>query len=166
MSDRAAYEIDKRRAPLTVLRLKLATRAWALWIPWRARGQHLRRLIDQVRPAHGTPYAGLQIETIVRCCRKAVRKPILMADRPCLREGLLLHRFLSMAGFEPSLHFGVDKDSLKKPIVAAHCWVVVNGRVINPPTPSMIEIMTLSKGQISQSGAGAPSAGEPSRDTP
>lgn len=156
MSDRAAYEIDKRQAPFKVLRLKLAARTWALRIPVIAREQNISRLIERTKPTQGTPYAGLAIETVVRCCRKAVRRPILMADRPCLREGLLLQRFLTMAGFEPSLHFGVDKESLMKPIVAAHCWVIVGDRIINPPTPAMIEIMAVSRGRILSSGSRTP----------
>jgi hypothetical protein len=63
-----------------------------------------------------------------------------MKDRPCLREGLLVYRFLVMSGYEPTLHFGVDKASLNSERVRAHCWVKLGTRIFNPPEPSMVEI--------------------------
>ena len=66
-----------------------------------------------------------------------------MAERPCLREGLLLNRFLVMAGYEPTLLLGVDRTSLNGPRVKAHCWIKLGARVFNPPTPNMVEIYTV-----------------------
>jgi hypothetical protein len=134
------YRADRRRFPFRYLRLKLATRAWALWLPVLALGKDLQPLLARAAPGRGTPYAGLSPDTIARCCCKAVRRPMLMVDRPCLREGLLLNRFLAMAGFAPSLHFGVDRASLNRPHTQAHCWVKLGERVFNPPDPNMVEI--------------------------
>jgi hypothetical protein len=64
-----------------------------------------------------------------------------MRDRRCLREGLLGHRFLRLAGFDPELRFGVDPKSLQTPRVSAHCWVCLDGRpVVSDSLPGMVEI--------------------------
>jgi hypothetical protein len=139
---------DRRTQPFKYLRLLLAVRAWALWIPVLAQGKDFKPLLVRARPGHGTPYAGLSVDTIARCCRKVVRRPVLMADRQCLREGLLLNRFLVMAGYAPTLHFGVDRTSLNDPRMKAHCWIKLGERVFNPPDPNMVEIF------IQQSGGG------------
>lgn len=133
---------DRRSHPIKYLRLTLAVRAWALWVPILAQGKDLQPLLARAAPGTGTPYAGLSADIIARCCHKAVRRPILMADRPCLREGLLLNRFLSMAGFEPTLHFGVDRTSLNSLHAKAHCWITLGERIFNPPDANMVEIYT------------------------
>ncbi len=133
--------IEMRRHPVKYARLCLAVRSWALLIAALApRNAELARILARTAPGPGRPYTGLSAETIWRCCRKAVRPPLLMADRPCLREGLLLNRFLVMAGYAPALHFGVDRTSLSEPKVRAHCWITLGARVFNPPEPTMIEI--------------------------
>ncbi len=65
-----------------------------------------------------------------------------MKDRQCLREGLLLYRSLMMAGFEPTLHFGVKLlNGAATQNLEAHCWVkLAPDRVYNPPGPGMTEI--------------------------
>jgi hypothetical protein len=131
---------DRKRHPIKWLRLVLAVRAWALWIPVLARGKELQPLLTRAGPAGGTPYRGLSVDTIARCCRSAVRRPLLMADRPCLREGLLLNRFLVMAGYAPTLHLGVDRTSLNSPRMKAHCWIELGDRTFNPPDANMVEI--------------------------
>lgn len=139
-ADRARHREDRRRHPVRLLRLQVAIRGWSLVIPLIAQNNNLSRLLALTGPSSRRPYLGLGAETIWRCCHRAVKRPILMRDRPCLREGLLLNRFLVMAGFEPSLHFGVDKPSLQDPIVRAHCWIRLGERVFNPPASSMVEI--------------------------
>lgn len=139
-ADRARHRDDRRRYPFRLLRLQVAIRGWSLIIPLIAQQKNLARLLTWTGPGWRRPYVGLGAETIWRCCHRAVRRPILMRDRPCLREGLLLNRYLVMAGFAPSLHFGVDKLSLADPQVRAHCWIKLGERVFNPPTPTMIEI--------------------------
>jgi hypothetical protein len=65
-----------------------------------------------------------------------------MRDRRCLREGLLAFRFLSMAGYRPVLRFGVERTSLNRSSLSAHCWIELDQTVIlNPPTPGMVEIL-------------------------
>ena len=62
-----------------------------------------------------TPYRGLPAGYIVASVNRTVRHPWLMRDRRCLREGLLAHRFLRLAGFDPDLRFGVDPKSMQAP---------------------------------------------------
>lgn len=139
-SDRTRHELDRMQHPLLLLRLRLALRAWSLLIPGLALQTNLSRLLSWTSPGSGQPYRGLGAETIWRCCHRTVKRPRLMRDRPCLREGLLLNRFLIMAGYEPTLYFGVDRQSLHEPNVRAHCWVRLGTRVFNPPEPGTIEI--------------------------
>ena len=139
-SDLARHRFDRKHHALLLLRLQIAVRIWSLAIPLIARQTNLTRILTWAAPGLGRPYRGLGAETIWRCCHRTVKRPILMRDRPCLREGLLLNRFLVMAGYEPSLHFGIEKGSVHGPAIEAHCWVKLGDRVFNPPTDSMIEI--------------------------
>jgi hypothetical protein len=139
---------DRKYHPIKWLRLVLAVRAWALWIPVLARGKDLQPLLTRAGPRGGTPYRGLSVDTIARSCRSAVRHPIFMADRPCLREGLLLNRFLVMAGYAPTLHLGVDRTSVNGPRMKAHCWIQLGDRTFNPPDGNTVEI------HVHQSGRG------------
>ncbi len=139
-----------------ILRMKAAVRLWALWIPMLARDTHLSQLISRTLPkTSARPYQGLPPRIIFRSCRKATRRPYFMADRPCLREGLLANRFLILAGLRPSLHFALDRASLGAPAIAAHCWVVADGQVMNPPTPEMLEILRVTNGSITHAGGDA-----------
>ncbi|WP_421914785.1 lasso peptide biosynthesis B2 protein [Mesorhizobium sp.] len=88
-----------------------------------------------------TPYRGLPSSYIISAVNRAVRHPWLMRDRRCLREGLLAHRFLRFAGFDPELRFGVDPKSMQAPRMSAHCWVCLDGRpVVSDSLPGMVEI--------------------------
>jgi hypothetical protein len=88
-----------------------------------------------------TPYRGLPSSYIVAAVNRTVRHPWLMRDRRCLREGLLAHRFLRLAGFDPDLRFGVDPQSMHAPRMSAHCWVCLDGRpVVSDSLPGMVEI--------------------------
>ncbi|WP_040591886.1 lasso peptide biosynthesis B2 protein [Mesorhizobium metallidurans] len=93
-------------------------------------------------PLHSsTPYHGLSSSYIVAAVNRTVRHPWLMRDRRCLREGLLAHRFLRFAGFDPDLRFGVDPKSMQAPSLAAHCWLCLDGRaVVSDCLPGMVEI--------------------------
>ena len=139
--DREQDRQDRRRWPLRYLRLNLAIRIWALWIPMLARETELSRLLARTAPPSHRPYVGFSAATIWRCCRKAVKRPVLMRSRPCLREGLLLNRYLVMAGHTPTLHFGVDRASIREPRIRAHCWLTLGNRVFNPPSPEIVEIL-------------------------
>jgi len=86
-------------------------------------------------------YRGLPSSYVVASVNRTVRHPWLMRDRRCLREGLLAHRFLRLAGFDPDLRFGVDPKSIHKPRMSAHCWVCLDGRpVVSDSLPGMVEI--------------------------
>jgi transglutaminase superfamily protein len=88
-----------------------------------------------------TPYRGLPSSYIVASVNRTVRHPWLMRDRRCLREGLLAHRFLRLASFDPDLRFGVDPKSIHEPRMTAHCWVCLDGRpVVSDSLPGMVEI--------------------------
>jgi hypothetical protein len=91
--------------------------------------------------ASPAPYRGLSATYVVARVRRTVRRPWLMRDRRCLREGLLGHRFLRLAGFDPELRFGVDPKSLQAQHLSAHCWVCLDGRpVVSDSLPGMVEI--------------------------
>jgi hypothetical protein len=63
-----------------------------------------------------------------------------------LREGVLADRFLRLAGFEPELHFGVERQSIEQHTLKAHCWVVLDDKIIlNPPATPMIEVLVRDK---------------------
>ncbi|WP_439604363.1 lasso peptide biosynthesis B2 protein, partial [Shinella sp.] len=67
---------------------------------------------------------------VVQAVRRATRRPWVLRNRRCLREGLLAYRLLAEMGFRPKLHFGVEPDVMGPKRVAAHCWVTVDGRTI------------------------------------
>jgi hypothetical protein len=93
------------------LRFKTALWLWARLVPVLAWRRDLPSLIDATAPPPRVAYRRLSADYIARRVRRATRKPILMRDRPCLRDGLLGYRFLRLAGFEPELHFGVEPAS-------------------------------------------------------
>ncbi|TPI20587.1 lasso peptide biosynthesis B2 protein [Mesorhizobium sp. B4-1-1] len=87
------------------------------------------------------PYRDLPWTYIVHRVKRTVRRPWLMRDRRCLREGLLGFRFLRMAGLDPELRFGVDASSMREPRLSAHCWVCLDGKpVVSDSQPGMVEI--------------------------
>ena len=91
-----------------------------------------------------TPYAGLSADYIAGQVRRAARRPWLMRDRRCLREGLLAFRFLSLAGYRPELRFGIEPGSVREPLLKAHCWVCLGDRpIVSDSLPGMIEILRL-----------------------
>ncbi len=120
---------------------------WARWVVLLARGRDLGRLVARVRPGPGTPYAGMPAELILAAVTRACRRPRLMRDRRCLREGLLAFRFLCAAGYRPRLHFGVDRASAGRARMAAHCWITLDGAVVlNPPLPGHVEMHVVEPG--------------------
>jgi hypothetical protein len=123
MRFRVALWWDARLLPLRVGRLPLAS------------------VLALARPGVHRHYHDLALAYIVRHVRRTLRRPLLMRDRRCLREGLLACRFLAAAGYEPELHFGIDRTSVRGPGVQAHCWVVHHGEtVLNPPQTNMVTI--------------------------
>jgi len=123
------------------LGFRLSLSLWARLLPLLVRGRRLAELLRRAEPSPGTPYQGLAAWRIVRCVKRACRRPWLMRDQPCLREGLLAYRFLRRAGYRPVLHFGVDRGSIATTTMIAHCWVTLDGEMmLNPPPPRYIEI--------------------------
>ena len=130
--------------PLNNIYLLISVRFWALLLPLMARTDNLDVLLKRCAPAGGTYFMGISAPKIARQIRKAVRKPYLMRDRPCLREGLLLFRFLTIAGYRVTLHFGVDRTSIDKKTMSAHCWVVLKDQTYLPPDNTIVEIARYS----------------------
>lgn len=150
------YRRDRLLHPLLYARLWCAVHLWALLIPMLAQSRNLERILRRAAPTKRQPFLGLAADTILRCCHTAVRRPLLMANRPCLREGLLVYRFATMAGYKPRLVFGIDAASLSANRVDAHCWVELPpNHIVNPPQSGMIAIMIHSAGV--SAGAPAPS---------
>lgn len=102
----------------------------------------LDRLLALATPRPGTSaYGHLSASTIASAVKRAARRPWVMRDRRCLREGLLALYYLSLAGHRPLLHFAVEPGSLSEPKLSAHCWITVAGAVLmNPPTPTMMNL--------------------------
>lgn len=123
---------------------RLSLSAWRLRVPLIARRAALPEILARVAPPPGAPFAGLPAGWILRRVRTSCRRPWLMRDRRCLREGLLAWRFLLAAGYRPRLHFGVDRTSVGQPRLAAHCWLSLDGEVVlNPPLPSHVEVQVV-----------------------
>lgn len=117
---------------------------WSKTLPIRCRKS--RDFADILRIADAGAsrrYAGLAAAYIAKRAKRAARRPWAMRDRRCLREGILTYRFLTLAGVPATIHFGVDRTSIGKAKLAAHCWVSGDDMpVLNPPEPSMVTIFT------------------------
>jgi Transglutaminase-like superfamily len=124
------------------IRLKWALWRWARLVPFMAYRSELKPLLARTAPGDGRPFAGLEARDIARLSKRAVRGPWFMRDRRCLREGLLAFRFLTLAGYRPTLHFGVDRGSVARSTLAAHCWITLDGSILlNAPETDMVEIL-------------------------
>lgn len=99
-------------------------------LPWRVAGKSFEEILAQASPEGRVDYAGFPAEYIARRVRKSVRRPWLMRDRRCLREGLLGFEFLLRSGYSPELHFAVDPASVSSDRISAHCWVCLDGEPI------------------------------------
>lgn len=122
-----------RAALLVPLRLRLAADVFirARLLPLRLpRDLPFERMLELATPPEGAPYRGLSPGMIASTVNRALRHPVLMRDRRCLREGVLCFRFLRAAGFDPRLHFGVDPGSVGAGRLSAHCWVTLDGKTL------------------------------------
>ncbi|WP_439575698.1 lasso peptide biosynthesis B2 protein [Phreatobacter sp.] len=99
-------------------------------LPIIIRGRDLQSVLSYAEIAPDPAFAGLPAEAIAGWVTAATRRPWLMRDRRCLRQGLLGMRFMRLAGHAPELHFGIDPRSLSQPVLAAHCWIVLAGRPV------------------------------------
>jgi hypothetical protein len=115
---------------------------WARTLALRCRKS--RDFSDIMKIADAGParrYRGLAAPYIAHRSKRAARRPWVMRDRRCLREGILAYRFLTLAGIPAEMHFGVDRKSIGSAKLSAHCWVVAdNMEILNPPEPSMVTI--------------------------
>jgi hypothetical protein len=131
-----------------LLRLKFRAEmwVWAKTLPIRCRkSRSFAEVLKIADAGPSRPYAGLAASYIAKRAKRAARRPWAMRDRRCLREGILAYRFLTLAGVPATIHFGVDRTSIDKATLAAHCWVTAeNMPVLNPPEPSMVTIFTAS----------------------
>jgi hypothetical protein len=115
---------------LSVCRFRIDLWLAARSLPWRVSGKSLDQILAMASPVGRLDYPGLAPEYISRRVRKSVRRPLVMRDRRCLREGLLGFEFFRRSGYDPELHFAVEPSSIAKDRIAAHCWVCLDGQPI------------------------------------
>ena len=118
---------------LTRVRFRIALWCQARTMPIRVTpSRTLAWVLSFADRAPSATYAGLSTEYILMHVARVTRRPYLMRERRCLRQGLLAFRFMKAAGHDVALHFGIDRTHRQD--IRAHCWIVHNGRVVlNPP---------------------------------
>jgi hypothetical protein len=111
-------------------------------LPLRIRGADLADILARMEPPAAASFAALDSAYILRRVRKALRRPIMMRNRRCFREGLLAYRFLRKAGYAPDIVFGVDAHTLQEARPSAHCWIRLDGKdVFNAPDHAMTVVL-------------------------
>ena len=118
-------------------------RLWlsARMLPIRIAGKDFAAILEMFEPKGPQRTPHWPLAYLERSVRWAVRGPILMRDRRCLRSGLLGYAALKSAGYAPELRFSVDRKSVATDRLAAHCWVCVDGvPVINQPLPDQVVV--------------------------
>jgi hypothetical protein len=137
-------------------RFRLALWLAARTMPIQVRGRDLAPLLADYEPGANRSLVGLDAGYLIKAVQRTTRHPWTMRDRRCLRQGLLAYRYLVMAGFRPALHFGVDRLSLGNARIKAHCWIVLDGKVVlNPPDVTMVTLLVYD-GPASLKGARPP----------
>jgi len=129
--------------PPRLARLLLKTEIWvtARLLPFAVAFGNLSQILRLGDVKSSGLYEGAAPETIAHATQQATRKPWLMRNRRCLRQGLIGYRFLRKAGHEPELHFGIDVGSVERDRINAHCWVVLDGKpVVNDILEGMFTI--------------------------
>jgi hypothetical protein len=130
--------------PFPPVSIPFRSNVWiaARLLPLFVRDSRLDRLLAMATPPRQlSAFSALDADIIAATAKRAARRPWVMRDRRCLREGLLAFHYLSLAGHRPLLHFAIEKASLTMPKPAAHCWVTVGGRILmNPPSATMIDM--------------------------
>lgn len=130
-------------APALMRRLRFRADVWlaARLLPFRLAGRSFEEVLKVVPAAPQPRYAGLPPDYISRTVQRVTRRPLLMRDRRCLRQGLLGFGYMAQAGLSPELHFAVERGSVPTGQLAAHCWVCLDGRpVLSDRTPDMVTI--------------------------
>lgn len=126
---------------LVLLLLKMEIWVTARLLPFAMAFRDFSQILRLGDVKSSSFYKGTAPETIAHATRRATRKPWLMRNRRCLRQGLIGYRFLRKAGHEPELHFGIDVGSVERDKINAHCWVVLDGKpVVNDILEGMVTI--------------------------
>lgn len=116
-----------------------------LLVPLRVRRLSLAGLLKDIEPKN-TFYSGLESSYVLQRVRKALRRPLLMKDQPCLREGLLAYHFLRRAQHDPVLVFAVDASCINSTRAIGHCWIQLDGKaVFNQPDRDMVVVLRHSR---------------------
>ncbi len=102
----------------------------ARMLPFRIRGKSFAQILAAADNGTANDYPQFPLAVITRYVRKAVRNPVLMRDRRCLRAGLVGYEYLRRSGYQPELHFAVDEATLDSNRLSAHCWVSVAGEEV------------------------------------
>lgn len=133
---------------VTRIRFRIALWLQARLLPWRMwRERPLCEVVALANSQRDIRYSGLPVSYVLDRVVRATRRPILMRDRRCLRQGVLAQRFMTAAGHPCELRFGVERASLGSAI-KAHCWLVHDGKpVLNPPDAATVLIFAHTSGQ-------------------
>ena len=126
---------------LALLLLKMEIWVTARLLPFAVAFRDLSQILRLGDVKSSSLYEGTAPETIAHATHRATRKPWLMRNRRCLRQGLIGYRFLRKAGHEPELHFGIDVGSMERDKIDAHCWVVLDSKpVVNDILEGMVTV--------------------------
>ena len=101
------------------------------------------------------PYRALPADRIAEVVRHRLRRPRHMRRRACLREGLTLFHFLSLAGLPAVLHVAVYPPGGDAGRLRGHCWVTCGGRDVSAPPQEPFALVLRHCGR-SHAPAGAP----------
>lgn len=132
------------------------TRGWfraRLWcearlVPLRIAGKTLDQMLAMFEPRDSSALPRFPLDYVGRSVHWAVRAPLLMRNRRCLRSGLLGYEVLRQAGYAPQLHFSVDRGAANSVRVEAHCWVSIDGRpVVNAPNAGHVLLFSYPQQQ-------------------
>lgn len=124
-------------------RFHLELFVWLRLVPLLAAREDFADLLARIEPA-GITYLGMEPARILKRIKRRLRHPWLMRQQRCLREGLIAYRLLKRAGYRPALHFGIDRATIAKNQLGAHCWLTLNGEIVlNPPSAGYVEIYRL-----------------------
>ena len=145
---RPASSIAFPRSTRLLFNLDLWLRARLM--PFQLSRGSLETALKLATPRGPASYPGLPVSYIVGRVVRVARRPWLMRDRRCLRQGLLGFRFLREAGHDPRLYFGVNPASITDDRLAAHCWVDINGKtVLGMPETPLLTVYTYPEGRDS-----------------
>lgn len=113
-------------------------------LPFAIANKSFNEVTKYTQAEKSKTFSGVSSEKIASYIIKVTKKPWLMRDRRCLRQGILGMQFLSKSGYNPVLKFGVDVKSISSDKLKAHCWVEIEGKaVLNDQLDNMITIYSV-----------------------